>query len=322
MEFYQLEDFVAVAEAQSFTQAAERVFRSQATVSLAIKKLEEEVGVLLFERDSHVCRLTEAGEVLLEHARRLIDLRKQAERMLAELSSLAVGRVRIAAHESAARYLLPDPLAAFHKRFPDIRIETRLCGVDEVAPIVADRSVDLGFGISQARLRGLRSEVVYGDPLVLVVAPAHPFARRDRVAIAELGGEKFFAHHLHTATTDAIHRLLEEHGAAFNVVAELWNFETVKQFVRAGSGVAIIPRSAAIPELAVGALIMVPVAGLDMTRRIEIVWRDKGPLQPAPAELANLLRHWQWEAGWEAVRSRLGRSGWDGSPSPLAASAS
>lgn len=309
MEFYQLEDFIAVAEARSFTQAAERVFRTQATVSLAIKKLEEEVGVLLFERDSHDCRLTEAGEVLLEHARRLIDLRKQAERMLAEFTSLSTGRVRIAAHESAARYLLPDPLATFHRRFPDIRIETRLCGVGEVAQLVADRSVDLGFGISQANLRGLRAEVVYADPLVLVVAPEHRFALSGAVAIADLGGEKFFAHHLHTTTTDAIQGLLEHQGVEFNVVAELWNFETVKQFVMAGSGIAIVPRSAAIPELATGALAVVAVDGLELTRHIEIVWRDKGPLLPAPAQLAILLRGWPWEAGWEVVRSHLNAAG-------------
>lgn len=295
MELYQLENFIAVVEEHSFTRAAERVFRTQAAVSVGIRKLEIEVGVPLITRDSHECTLTEAGHVMLIFARRIIEARNEMQQCLAEFSSLATGRVRIAAHESAAQYLLPAPLAAFHALHPKIKLVTRLCNVHELAQLVTERVVDLGFGIRQANLNGLRSEVIHNDPLVLVAAPGHRLCHFDIVQIEDLNGERFFVHHLQTSTTDTIQRLFAEHRAQFDVAAELWNFETVKQFVRAANGVAIVPLSVAKPDLDLGRLVTIPVRDLEITRSIEVVYRDKGQLLPAPAELFEILRRYQWD---------------------------
>src|SRR5688572_21174500 len=127
MELYQLENLIAVVEEHSFTRAAERVFRTQAAVSVAIRKLEEALGARLIDRDSNDCTLTEAGELALRYARRIVEMRNEMQAALAEFTALGSGSVGIAAHESAARYLLPDPMAAFHEAFPDIRLSTRLC---------------------------------------------------------------------------------------------------------------------------------------------------------------------------------------------------
>jgi DNA-binding transcriptional LysR family regulator len=297
MEFYQLEALIAVVEEHGFTRAAERVFRTQAAVSVAIRKLEEEIGVPLLVRGSHECTLTEAGHATLTYARRLTGLRNQMERHLAEFTSLGVGRVSIAANESAAQYLLPSALAAFHSQHPAIKIIARLCDVDDIAHLVAKREVDLGFGIRQANLGGLglRSEVVHTDPLALVVAPGHRFSRCATVQIADLRDEKFFVHHLHTATIDRIEQLFEGEGVRLNIAGELWSFETIKAFVRAGFGVAIIPLSVANPDLATGRLARVPVLNLDIARAIEVVYRAEDQLLPAPADLLRILRQWRWD---------------------------
>src|ERR1700689_1044267 len=118
MELYQLENFIAVVEERSFTRAAERVFRTEGAVSVAIRKLEEEIGVPLLVRDSHDCLLTEAGEELLEYARRMIVLRDRLTRSMDGFRNLSAGRVRIAAHESAAEYLLAAPLTEFNVQHP------------------------------------------------------------------------------------------------------------------------------------------------------------------------------------------------------------
>lgn len=294
MEFHQLEVFVAVVEEHSFTRAADRVFRTQAAVSVAIRKLEEEIGVPLMERGGNDSAVTEAGHKLLVYARRLIEVRNEMQRCLAEFTELAAGSLSIAAHESAVEYLLPAPLTAFHTKHPDIKIVTRLCGVDEIANLVSEREVDLGFGIRQLNLRGLRSEVVHQDPVVFVTAPGHHLSRSRTVGLSDLSDERFFVHHLHTWTTNMIQQMFQDHRARFNVVAELWNFETVKQFVRAGSGVAVIPLSVAQPDLAAGRLVRVPVANLNVTRTLEVVYREKAQLLPAPAEFLEVLRAWSW----------------------------
>jgi DNA-binding transcriptional LysR family regulator len=231
---------------------------------------------------------------MLVYARRLIELRNQMQRALQAFTELAIGSIRMAAHESAVEYLLPAPLTAFHERHPDIKIVTRLCNVDEIAGLVSSREVDLGFGIRQPNLRGLCSEVVHHDPVVLVTAPEHRLTRAGAVELRDLSTERFFVHHLHTSTTDMIQQLFEEQRARFNVVAELWNFETVKRFVRAGSGVAVILLSVAQPDLDAGRLSRVLVLDLKVSRTIEVVYRERGQMLPAPAEFLEMLRQWSW----------------------------
>jgi DNA-binding transcriptional LysR family regulator len=295
MELYQLEHFVAVVEEHSFTRAAERVFRTQGAVSVAIRKLEDELGVPLMVRDSHECVLTEAGQALLSYARRMIELRDGMRRTMGDFRNLAAGCVRIASHESAAEYLLPGPLAAFYARYPDVRLEARLCDGHEIAHLVVEREVDLGFGIRQTGAHGLASEVVHSDPLVLVAAPGHPLGRRPVVTLADLAEERFFVHSRHTTMVLTVQRLFAEHQVPLRVAAELWNFQTIKQFVRTGGGMAILPASVVQADVDVGRVITIPVAELDVARTIEITYRDKEPLLPAPGALVELLRRWPWD---------------------------
>jgi DNA-binding transcriptional LysR family regulator len=294
VEMFQLEQFVAVAEERSFTKAAERVFRTQGAVSVAIRKLEEEIGIPLLVRDSRECLLTKAGEELLAHATRMLGLRDELTRNMRQFKNLGTGTVSIAAHESAAEYLLPPALAEFNVQNPKIRIEARLCDGNEIAHLVEEREVDLGFGISQTNHRGLCTEILYIDPLVLVVPPGHPLAHKSTVSIMELTGERFFTHSRHTTMTDTVERVLASHRVKVNIAARLWKFETIKDFVRRGAGVAIMPASV-ISSTDVGTLIPIHVNELNMTRSIEVIYGDKGSLLPAPAALLDLLRCWRWQ---------------------------
>ena len=297
MELYQLEHFVAVVEEHSFTRAAERVFRTQGAVSVAIRKLEEEVGIPLMVRDSHEHTLTEAGQALLAYARRMIELRDKLNNSMADFRTLSAGRVSIAAHESAAEYLLPAPLAEFFVQHPNIRLEARLCDGHEIAHLVAEHEVDIGFGIRQTSRHGLCGEVVHADPLILVAAPGHRLGRSRTIGIVELGGERFFMHSRHTVMIDTVERLFAKHQVPMNVAAQLWNFETIKHFVRAGGGVAIVPASVAQSDLEIGRLVTVRVEELDISRSIEVVYRDNESLLPAPTALLDLLRQWPWHQG-------------------------
>jgi DNA-binding transcriptional LysR family regulator len=294
MEFYQLEHFVAVVEEHSFTRAAERVFRTQGAVSVAIRKLEEELGVPLMLRDSRECVLTEAGEAFLDYARRMIELRNAMRRTMRDFGTLAVGCVRIASHESAAEYLLPAPLAEFYRRHPNIRLEARLCDGHEIAHLVSEREVDLGFGIQQTSVHGLRCEVVHNDPLVLVAAPGHRLERRSGVTLADLGDERFFIHSRHTTTVLTVQRLFAEHLVPFQLAAELWNFETIKQFVRTGGGIAILPASVVKADIHAGCLVTIAVEELNLPRPIEITYRANTTLLPTATVLLELLRQWPW----------------------------
>ena len=124
MEITQLEFFLKVVEEGSFSRAAERAFRTQPAVSLAIRRLEDEIGAPLFDRAQKTPTLTEVGEVFHDYARRIITLRDEARGVVAELRELRAGRVRVGANESTSLYLLPDVILDFRARHPGVKVES------------------------------------------------------------------------------------------------------------------------------------------------------------------------------------------------------
>jgi DNA-binding transcriptional LysR family regulator len=296
MDLLQLEHFLAVAEEGNFTRAAERVCRTQPAVSQSVKKLEEEIGAPLFSRDVHEIALTDAGRTLVDYARRMVRLRDEAMRQLGELRNLDSGRLSIAAHESAAVYLLPGPLRRYFDSFPQIKVGIYRSRLDEIPRQVMDREVDIGFVKDAPAFHELHSILVHSDEMVLIASPRHPLARRERVQVKDLGNERFVLHHLCSSTEQKILRLFESHSIRCRIAAELWSFENIKHFVRQEVGLAIIPRVCVTQELSAGSLVEVPVEGLDMPRQTHMVFRDKASLSAAAQQFVEVVSRFHWDA--------------------------
>lgn len=300
MDLLQLEHFLAVVDEGSFTRAAERVYRTQSAISQSIKKLEEETGAPLFARDmSDVC-LTQSGKKLVEYARRMVQLRDDAMRSLDDMRHLRAGSVSLAAHESAAVYLLPGPLKAYLERFPEIKVSIRRGYVEEIPRRVMDREVDVGFVRDAPTFKGLRCLLIHSDEMVLIASPRHPITRRPRVSVKDLGEEHFVVHHVCSESTDHILRLFEQHGSQCRVAAELWSFENIKEFVREDVGLAIVPRVCAAHELRNGTLTEVAVPELVMPRPTRMIFGDRRYLSDAARELIGIVSTFHWENGVSA----------------------
>src|SRR6476646_4519209 len=316
MDLLQLEHFLAVVEERTFTRAAERVGRTQPAISQSIKKLEEEIGAPLFARDVHDVTLTESGRVLADYARRLLTMRDDALRQVSELRTLKAGRLTVAAHESAAVYLLPAPLRHYLQKFPDIKVGIQRSRLAEIPRQVMDREVDIGFVKDEPAFHELHSVEVHSDEMMLVAAPQHPLANRPAVAILDLGAEQFVLHHQCAATTTKILQLFEQHATRCRVVAELWSFENVKSFVREEVGIAIVPGITVRQELADGTLVRVPLPELSMPRRTLMVYRDQGYVSDSASELIKIVRSFNWETS--GLASKLARTAVAGVPHPAA----
>ena len=151
MDLVQIEHFLAVVDEGSFTRAAERVYRTQSAISQSIKKLEDTIGTPLFARDNPEVALTEAGKVLAVHARRMVQIRDDAIRPLDDLRRLVVGSVSVAAHESAAVYLLPGRLKAYLRRHPEIKVGIYPTGCRSSTRLGAPRASVVRTRIGQSR---------------------------------------------------------------------------------------------------------------------------------------------------------------------------
>jgi DNA-binding transcriptional LysR family regulator len=274
MELVQLEHFLAVVDEHTFTRAAERMYRTQSALSQSIKKLEEELGAALFSRDERDVALTEAGKLLVEYGRRMIALREEATRKLESLKSLETGSLSIAAHESAAVYLLPGPIRAYLQQHPGVKVGIFRNRLEEIPSRVMDRSVEIGFVKEPPVFHELQSIDVHSDEMVLIASPCHPLTRKANVSVRDLDNEPFVVHHVCNSTKDMIVRLFEQHQSRLRVVAELWSFENIKSFVREDVGLAIVPRITVMQELADEALVEIPVAEIRIPRRTVMIFRN------------------------------------------------
>jgi DNA-binding transcriptional LysR family regulator len=295
MDLLQLEHFLAVVEEGTFTRAAERVCRTQPAVSQSIKKLEEEVGAPLFARDVHDVSLTEAGKVLLEYARKMVGARNEAMRELDALRNLRTGTLNIAAHESAAVYLLPSALGFYLSRFPQIKVGIYRSRLTEIPRQVMDREVHVGFVKDEPAFHELKFVEVHADEMILVASRRHPLAQREAVRVADLGAERFVVHHLCSSTEQQILRLFEQHHTRCHIVAELWSFENIKTFVQADVGIAVVPRITVGQELQDGTLVRIPVQELSIPRRTLMIYREHGYLSDSARELIHIVRNFNWD---------------------------
>jgi DNA-binding transcriptional LysR family regulator len=290
MELTQLEFFIKVVEEGSFSKAAERVFRTQPAVSIAIKRLEEEIGAPLFERSQKAVVLTELGRLVYDYATRIMALRDQTLDAVAELKTLQRGRVRIGANESTSLYLLPHLILAFRVLHPNVMVEIFRHTSDRLPREVLDRNVDFALMAFEPVDKELESFAVFRDELVLIMHPDHELAGRPSVSVTELGKESFLAHNVKTGSRHMVMETFARHHTPLNITLELATIETIKRFAQLKIGLAIVPRMCVADELERGTLVSVPVTELSYARTLWVTHRQGMTFSHAAAAFLEILR--------------------------------
>lgn len=290
MEITQLEFFLKVVEEGGFTKAAERVYRTQPAVSIAVKRLEEVVGAPLFDRSAKTLTLTDAGRVLHDYAQRIISLRDQALADVNELRELHAGRVRVGANESTSLYLLPDVILSFRERHPNIKVEIFRNVSGRLPREILDRHIDLALMAYAPDDGEIDAFPLLRDELVLIVPPEHHLAGRESVGVEELGRESFLAHNVRAASRDKVVETFAAHRTPLNIILELATIETIKKFVRKRMGVAIVPRMCVTEETEQGTLSSARVRELDYERVLWAAYRRDATLSHAAEAFLALLR--------------------------------
>lgn len=290
MDFSQLEIFLSIAEEKSFSRAAEKMLRTQPAISIAIKRLEEELGETLFDRSSKNGSLTEAGRILLSYAQRMINLRNESINAVSELRGMFRGRLTIGANESTSLYLLPPLLMEYRKRFPNIKIEVFRAVSEKIPLEVSERNLDFGFLSYDPMHPNLQSLEIHKDELALVVPPNHRLAKHKQITVKDLGEEQFVAHNVKTPSRTKIFELFEQHHTPLNICLELATLETIKEFVLLDVGIAILPRLAVEAEIKSGKLVEVQVKGMKIEKTLRLVFRREASLSHAAKSFLDLVK--------------------------------
>jgi len=290
MDLAQLEIFVATAEARGVQRAADRVFRSQPAVSMALRKLEEELGAPLFDRSNKGAYvLTASGELLYDSAKRLLKLRDEALAQIRELHNLERGRVRIGANESAGNYLLPRLIQAFRRKYPNVRIDVSRQNSRQLIHDIRENNVDLALMSFMPEERDIEALPVMKDALILVAGPEHPLSKRSAVHICDLGDELFIAH---TVTSASRHRVVEAFrttGTPLRIVMEVAMIETIKKLIAMNLGIGFVPEMCVQDEIARGELVRIPVEDFQYERTLWLARRRTEAHSQAAQEFVNTL---------------------------------
>lgn len=291
MELTQLEFFMMVVEEGSFSKAAVRVYRTQPAVSIAIRRLEEEIGAPLFDRSQKTPTLTDAGELVYDYARRILALRDQAQNVVSELRLVQRGRVRIGANESTSLYVLPHLILKYRDLHPNVKVEIYRQVSERLPREVLDRNVDFALLAFEPVDSDLESLPILQDELVLIMNPDHPLAKRESVKIKELGQESFLAHNVKTASRQKVIEAFAQDHTSLNITLELATVETIKRFVQLKIGLAFVPHMCVSEELERGTLASVPVQGLTYVRTLWVTHRRQATFSHAAAAFLEVLHH-------------------------------
>jgi LysR family hydrogen peroxide-inducible transcriptional activator len=283
VQLHQLRYVLAVAEHGSFSKAAEQLFLSQPALSVQVRKLERELGVALFERLGRRVVLTSAGEAFAGHVRSALAQLDQARRSAEDEGHMRTGRVAVGALPSVAARLLPRILADFQAAHP--RVEVRLIEHDvpvELERMVAEGALDLAV-VRKPRARvDLAARTVIREPMVALLPARHRLAGAAEVRCVDLADERFVAMGSGSGLRALFDAAWERAGLVPDVAVETTQLATLWGMVDSGVGLAMVPRLASRGTAPSRGIAIVPVAGA-AHRELVVVWRDGGPLPPAPA---------------------------------------
>ncbi len=284
----QLRVFVAVAERQHVTRAAEALNLAQSAASAAIAALEGRHHVRLFRRAGRGIALTEAGEAFLPEARAVLARAEVAEAVLDDIVGLRRGRLAVQASQTIAAYWLPRHLAAFRAAYPGVALHLAIGNTGQAVAAVRAGLVELALVEGTVHDPLLESIPLARDQLLLVVPPDHKLARAGQVTARDLRGCDWVLREPGSGTRSAFEAALHRLGLslpALRVVQELPSNETVRAAVEAGMGVSVLSASVVAPSLEAGLLARAP---LDLPARhyLALRLRDRPPSRAAEALLA------------------------------------
>jgi DNA-binding transcriptional LysR family regulator len=271
MELHALQVFRTVAAEKSFSRAAEKLLRTQPAVSLALQRLEQELGEKLIDRSGRDLLLTDAGRVALDYARRFDSLQRGLENALAELRDAASGSLVIGANESTSLYLLRH-IERYRELHPKVKVQVRRSLSSRIPNEIYDGNLELGVISYDPGDERLKSKVIYTDSLAFVVSPRHRLAHRKAVSIAELAAENFIAHNVVSPYRERVLREFQARKVTLHMDVEMPTIETIRKMVQADMGVAFLPRMCVEQEIEQHLLCEIPVKELHVERKVRLVY--------------------------------------------------
>jgi len=294
MNLKQLEAYVEVADSQSFSKAAKKLFLTQPTVSAHIASLEKELNVRLFVRNTKEVSLSENGDILYKYAKQMIELERRIEGIFSQRTEEGSRCINIAASTIPSQYLLPEILTRFTERYPEEQFKVVESDSAKVVEAVMNRSSDIGFTGTVMEKKHCQYTPFYKDELVVIMPnkercrklatkPIEEWIIRERLIMREEG----------SGTRKEAEKQLKRLGISLediNITASMENQEAIKRSVISGMGISILSKLAAKDEMETGRIISVPIPGQGAGRDLNIVYNKNYQLSGSVEKFLKVVR--------------------------------
>lgn len=287
MEFRQLQYFLTLAEHRHFGRAAEALHIAQPSLSQQIRALEDDLGVVLFERSRRHVALTHDGEAFLPYARKMLALADDARADLADRSDLRRGRIRLGTTPTLGGHLLPRILQRFYSKHPELGLTITEAVSEHLTRELDEGRLDLALLVESQSIEGKAFETLFTEEIVAALPASHPLADETSIALTDLRHESFVlcqeGFHLRRVTLEACRSA----GFAPHVALSGTNVDTALRFVQAGLGVTLVPKlvTHSVPGVSTPSL-----SGPNLRRSVGIAWNPQRYLSKATGALRDFLR--------------------------------
>jgi DNA-binding transcriptional LysR family regulator len=281
MELRHLRTIVAVAEHGSFTKAAEELHLAQSAISQQIRRLEAELGMEVFRRSSRSVEVTAEGQVILDHARRVLAEVDDMHSQLAELTGLLKGRLSIGGMYPFGRYDLYGVLADFRAQHPGVEIHMVEDTQDQILAKLRTDELDAAFTSVDTDDLGdeFAATLIWEEEFVVAAKPGHPIARLDWVTLEQLADEPIIAYRDNSALRRRLEGAFTKRGLSPSNAFVCTEMGAVRELASTGLGVAMLPRS--IAEQPGPPITLVPFGPEPLTWPTALVWRATRRQPPA-----------------------------------------
>ncbi len=294
MELRHLRHFLALAEERSFTAAAGREHIVQSGLSTSIRALEKDLGALLFVRGTRPVRLTAEGQALVPAARRTLEAAAVARQTVQEVHGVLAGQLLIGGLQSTAHTLpVANWVAEFSLAHPRVDVSVRQLGASEMVRLVVNGGLDCALvALLDQRPTGLEVVPLLAEPLVLACPAAHSLAGETAVRLDQLVGERFVEAPPEWAIRAQVDRAFAEAGLQRRIACVVNEWSMVLDLVAAGAGIALVPEGLdfTLHPRSGEALQLVPLTGIRLERRVDLILPGGHAATPAARRFAELVR--------------------------------
>jgi LysR family hydrogen peroxide-inducible transcriptional activator len=279
----ELRYIVAVAQARSFGRAAAKCFVSQPALSVAIQKLEEELGAPLFERGKNEVTPTPVGARVVEQAQKVLEEAARIRELAQAGRNQLVGTLKLGVIYTVAPYLLPDLIPALHERAPQMPLEIEENLTENLEAALKSGRIDAAIIALPFNPPGVVTEFLYEEPFQVVVPLGHKWAKRKSVAPDELQEEHTILLNVGHCFRDQVLDACPELNRGDAKVTRSNSLETARNMVASGLGVTVLPRDALTPKYHSQLVVPVPFTRPTPSRRVALAYRKSFP-RPAAIE--------------------------------------